>query len=62
MPLVAGLPFFMVIDFGSFISLLVLHLTQYPVVILSISKEVLLAKYCKNYLPKNVEMTGKILG
>ena len=32
-PLVAGLPFFMVMDFGSFISLLVLHLTQYPVVI-----------------------------
>ena len=32
-PFVAGLPFFMVIDFGFFISLLVLHFTQYPVVI-----------------------------
>jgi len=32
-PFVAGLPFFMVTDFGFFISLLVLHLTQYPVVI-----------------------------
>jgi len=31
-PFVAGLPFFMVTDFGFFISLLVLHFTQYPVV------------------------------
>jgi len=31
-PFIAGLPFFMVTDFGFFISLLVLHFTQYPVV------------------------------
>jgi len=32
-PFTAGLPFFMVTDFGFFISLFVLHFTQYPVVI-----------------------------
>jgi len=33
-PFVAGLPFFMVIDFGFFISLFALHFTQYPVTII----------------------------
>ncbi len=32
-PEIAGLPFFMVTGFGFFISLFVLHFTQYPVVI-----------------------------
>ncbi len=38
MPVVAGLPFFMVTDFGFFISLFVLHFTQYPVVITTNTK------------------------
>jgi len=44
MPFVAGLPFFIVTDFGFFISFFFLHLTQYPVVILSVLKEGIISK------------------
>jgi len=49
-PFIAGLPFFMVVDFGFFISLLVLHFTQYPVVITTNHKLDLILVKSKNPL------------
>ena len=45
-PLIAGLPFFMVYGAGLPISRLSLHFTQYPIVIIQLDSIVVLARSC----------------